>query len=150
MTGPQIICPKCNTSIKLTNFLAAPLIARIRRQLEQQTAEEELELAQRESSLRKTQKALVEARKSIDEDRADGAQDVPVTGRRQGQRVRLHRALLQFETLALDDRIFEPYGVREAGWVGEAIITAIDVLFGAVYRRLFPVANQGLNSRLTF
>ena len=37
--------------------------------------------------------------------------------RGQGRRVRLHRALLQSETPALDDRIFEPYGVRAAGWI---------------------------------
>jgi len=29
----------------------------------------------------------------------------------------LHRALLQSKTPALDDRIFKPYGVREAGWI---------------------------------
>ena len=39
------------------------------------------------------------------------------TGRGQGRRVRLHRALLQSETPALDDRISEPYGVREAGGI---------------------------------
>src|SRR5882762_3059318 len=33
------------------------------------------------------------------------------------RRVRLYRTLLQSETPALDDRIFEPYGVREADWI---------------------------------
>ncbi len=37
--------------------------------------------------------------------------------RGQGRRVRLHRALLQSETPALDDRISEPYGVRAEGWI---------------------------------
>jgi transposase InsO family protein len=45
------------------------------------------------------------------------AQGVPVTGLGKGRRVRLHRALLQSETPALDDRLFEPYGVRETGWI---------------------------------
>lgn len=31
-----------------------------------------------------------------------------------------------------------------------AVITAIDVLFLAIYRRPFPVANRGLRSRLSF
>jgi len=33
------------------------------------------------------------------------------------RRVRLHRALLQSETPAFDDRIFKSYGVRAAGWI---------------------------------
>ena len=37
------------------------------------------------------------------------------TRRSQGRRVRLHRALLQSEAAALDDRISEPYGVRTEG-----------------------------------
>ena len=49
------------------------------------------------------------------EDRANGAQGVSVTRRGQGRRVRLHRALLQSEAKALDDRISEPYGVRTEG-----------------------------------
>src|SRR5271167_1067491 len=51
------------------------------------------------------------------EDRADSAQNVPNQGRRQGRRLRLHRALLQSETPALDDRIFKSYGVRAAGGI---------------------------------
>jgi hypothetical protein len=33
------------------------------------------------------------------------------------RRVRLHRALLQFETQALQDRLYESHGVREASWI---------------------------------
>src|ERR1700691_4014250 len=51
------------------------------------------------------------------EDRADCAQNVSNQGRCQGRRLRLYRALLQSETPALDDRIFEPYGVRAEGWI---------------------------------
>jgi hypothetical protein len=68
VTGPQIVCPKCNTSIKLTDSLAAPLIAKTRKQFEQQVAERESEFTKRESSLRKTQKALAEAREAIDDE----------------------------------------------------------------------------------
>ena len=71
MTGPQIVCPKCNTSIKLTDSLAAPLIAKTRKQFEQQVADRELEFTKRESNLCKTQKALAEARKTIDDEIAN-------------------------------------------------------------------------------
>jgi len=43
--------------------------------------------------------------------------NLPNERRCQGRRVRLYRTLLQSETPALDDRIFEPYGVREADWI---------------------------------
>ena len=34
MSDPQIICPNCGTEIKLTESLAAPLIAETRKQFE--------------------------------------------------------------------------------------------------------------------
>jgi len=51
MPEPRIICPKCNTSMKLTASLVAPLKAR--KQVEQQLAEKEQEFAKREVNLRK-------------------------------------------------------------------------------------------------
>src|SRR5665213_2577708 len=51
------------------------------------------------------------------QDRTNSAQDVPFTGRGEGRCVRLHRMLLQSETPALDDRLYEPYGIREAGGI---------------------------------
>ena len=39
VTDPQIVCPNCHTEIKLTESLAAPLIAETRRQFEAQLAE---------------------------------------------------------------------------------------------------------------
>ena len=66
MTEPRIICPKCNTSMKLTDSLAAPLIAKTRRQVEQQLAKKEVEFAKREASLRNSQKAITRARQTMD------------------------------------------------------------------------------------
>jgi hypothetical protein len=66
MTEPRIVCPKCNTSMKLTESLAAPLIAKVRKQVEQQLAEKEQEFAKREVNLRKSQKAIAQARQSMD------------------------------------------------------------------------------------
>ena len=66
MTEPRIICPKCNTSMKSTDLLAAPLIAKTRRQVEQQLAKKEDEFAKREASLRNSQKAITRARQTMD------------------------------------------------------------------------------------
>ena len=68
MSAPQILCPKCSSPIKLTDTLAAPLIAKTRKQLEQQLAQKDADFAQREVSLRKSQKALAKAREAIDDE----------------------------------------------------------------------------------
>ena len=68
MSDPQIVCPKCSTPIKLTDSLAAPLIAKTRRQFEQQMAQKDADFAKREVSLRKSQKALAKARDAIDDE----------------------------------------------------------------------------------
>ena len=71
MTEPLIVCPKCNTSIKLTESLAAPLIAKTRKQIKQQLAEKEREFAEREAVLRDSQKAIAQARRTIDAEVAE-------------------------------------------------------------------------------
>ena len=68
MSDPLIVCPKCRTPIKLTDSLAAPLIAKTRRQFEQQLAQKDADFAKREVSLRKSQKALAKAREAIDDE----------------------------------------------------------------------------------
>jgi hypothetical protein len=52
--------------MKLTESLAAPLIAKARKQVEQQLAEKEQEFAKREVNLHKSQKAIAQARQSMD------------------------------------------------------------------------------------
>ena len=47
-TEPALICPKCGESIKLTESLAAPLVAATRAQYEQQLADQAKELRQAE------------------------------------------------------------------------------------------------------
>jgi hypothetical protein len=70
MSDPQIVCPQCSTPIKLTESLAAPLIAQTRKQFEQQLASREVDFARRESALRQTQQDLAKAREAIDEELA--------------------------------------------------------------------------------
>jgi hypothetical protein len=66
VTDPQIVCPNCRTEIRLTEQLAAPLIAETRRKFDQQLAAKEADFGRRESVLKKAQDELAEARATID------------------------------------------------------------------------------------
>src|SRR5436190_23783941 len=68
MSDPAIICPRCSTPIKLTDSLAAPLIAKTRKQFEQQLAQKDADFARREVNLRQSQNALAKAREAIDDE----------------------------------------------------------------------------------
>jgi hypothetical protein len=68
MSDPLIVCPRCSTPIKLTDTLAAPLIAKTRKQFEQQLAQKDSDFARREERLRQSQKALAKARQAIDDE----------------------------------------------------------------------------------
>jgi hypothetical protein len=67
MTEPTIICPNCQTEIKLTESLAAPLIESTKKQYEQRIAQKEAEVLKREATLRQQQEALTKAQESLDE-----------------------------------------------------------------------------------
>lgn len=71
MTEPTIICPNCRTEIKLTESLAAPLLAATRQQFEAQLAHKDRDIAQRESAMREKEKALTDAKRDLDEQVAD-------------------------------------------------------------------------------
>jgi len=71
MTEPTIICPKCGTEIKLTESLAAPLIASTRLQFEKQLAQKDSDIAQREQVMREKEKALTETKRNLEEQVAD-------------------------------------------------------------------------------
>ena len=45
MTEPTITCPNCKTEIRLTESLAAPLLAATRKQFEQQLSQKDEETA---------------------------------------------------------------------------------------------------------
>src|ERR1700722_3922260 len=66
MTDPTLTCPSCCTEIKLTESLAAPLIADTRRRYETQPAQKEAEVAAREAAIRHQQVQLACARQEID------------------------------------------------------------------------------------
>jgi hypothetical protein len=67
MNEPTIICPNCKTEIKLTESLAAPLIAATRQGYEQKIAQKEADVAKREAAIREQQAEITKAQDSIDE-----------------------------------------------------------------------------------
>jgi hypothetical protein len=71
MTEPTITCPNCKTEIRLTESLAAPLIAATRKQFEQQISLKDAEIAHREQGVRDKEKLIAEAKRNLDEQIAD-------------------------------------------------------------------------------
>ena len=71
MTEPTITCPNCKTEIRLTESLAAPLIAATRQQFEKQLSQKDAEIAQREQSIRDKEKQVAEAKRNLDTQVAD-------------------------------------------------------------------------------
>lgn len=67
MTEPQIVCPHCRTEIKLTQTLAAPLLAETRKQFEKQLAAKETDFLQRETRIKQEQEQVASARRQIEE-----------------------------------------------------------------------------------
>lgn len=67
MTEPTITCPNCKTEIKLTESLAAPLIAATRQQFEQQLAQKDNDIAKREQAMRDMEKQLLEDKRKLDD-----------------------------------------------------------------------------------
>jgi hypothetical protein len=66
MTDPTLTCPSCRTEIKLTESLAAPLIADARKRYEAQLAQKEAQFAAREAAIRDQQEKLTSARQEIE------------------------------------------------------------------------------------
>jgi hypothetical protein len=71
MTEPTITCPHCKTEIRLTESLAAPLIAATRKQFEQQLLRKDDEIARREQGIREKEKEITEAKRTLDTQIAD-------------------------------------------------------------------------------
>ncbi len=71
MTEPTIVCPKCNTEIKLNESLAAPLIAATRKQFEQQLAQKDNDIALREQAMHDKEKQLAQDKRQLDDQVAD-------------------------------------------------------------------------------
>lgn len=61
-----ITCPNCRTEIKLTESLAAPLIAATKREYEQRIADKDAAIDKRETEVRRQQEAVKEAQANIE------------------------------------------------------------------------------------
>lgn len=67
MTEPIVTCPKCGTEIKLTESLAAPLIANTRKHYEQLMLQKDKDIIDREKCIRDKEKSLADEKTTIDE-----------------------------------------------------------------------------------
>ncbi len=68
---PTLFCSKCNTEIKITESLAAPLIASIQQDYEDRRARKDADINMRETALREKEAAVLKAKKSVDAQVAD-------------------------------------------------------------------------------
>lgn len=71
MADPTITCPNCGTEIKLTESLAAPLLASIKQQYEAKLSAKNAEIALREKTVGEQTKALEDAQATLDQQVAD-------------------------------------------------------------------------------
>ncbi len=67
MTEPVIICPKCQSEIKLTESLAAPLIESTRRDFESRIAKKDQDIETREAAMGKREEALSKEKQKIND-----------------------------------------------------------------------------------
>jgi len=67
MNEPTITCPNCQSEVKLTESLAAPLIEATRLQFEHKIAEKKAEIAKRETVVHEQKVAIEKARETVDD-----------------------------------------------------------------------------------
>ncbi len=84
MTEPTLTCPHCQGEIRLTESLAAPLLAATRRDFEQRLARKDADVAQRELELRQREQQIAESRRTLETQVAD-----QVAARLQSERAQL-------------------------------------------------------------
>ncbi len=65
MTEPTLTCPHCQGEIRLTESLAAPLLAATRRDFEQKLKRKDDEVAERERGLREQESRVAEAQRTL-------------------------------------------------------------------------------------
>jgi len=71
MNEPIIECPSCHTEIKLTDSLAAPLVAETRKQFTAQMAAKDLEIAAAQAKLQAEKQAIDKQREALEATVAD-------------------------------------------------------------------------------
>lgn len=81
MSEPTITCPNCNTKIKLTESLAAPLLAATREEYEGRLKQMGRQIVNREKSIHEKEQQLAKERNRIDELVADQVESTLKTER---------------------------------------------------------------------
>lgn len=71
MPEPTVNCPNCRTEIRLTESLAAPLIAATRAQFELRLSQQDAQILQREQVVREQERQIAAARAGIEQQVAD-------------------------------------------------------------------------------
>lgn len=71
MTEPTITCPNCKTEIKLTESLAAPLLAATKQDFDKRLAQKDADIGKRESTLREREALLAKEKVAIDDQVAE-------------------------------------------------------------------------------
>lgn len=79
MSEPTIICPKCNATIKLTESLAAPLVANMRDEYERKLALQEKLIEEREWGVKQERLDLAKAKETLDKQIAEQVQAARIT-----------------------------------------------------------------------
>lgn len=67
MAEPTVVCPQCKTEIKLTESLAAPLLADVKRQFEQKLAQKDADMAKREQLLNERAESIERTKATLDQ-----------------------------------------------------------------------------------
>ncbi|MFC3071207.1 DUF2130 domain-containing protein [Phenylobacterium soli] len=103
MSEPTITCPNCKHEIKLTESLAAPLIAATRQEFQAQLVKKDEEVAARESALEKEREALAQQRAEVEE--LVGAKVEEARAKIAEQEARKARALIETDLQEKDRSI---------------------------------------------
>jgi hypothetical protein len=75
MAEPTITCPNCGTEIKLTESLAAPLLASTKQDYEAKLSAKNAEIARREKAVSEQTEALAEAKAKLDQQVTDQVEE---------------------------------------------------------------------------
>lgn len=68
MTEPTVQCPNCNTKIKLTESLAAPLITEIKSQFQEKLTQKDNDIQQKERELAAKARMLAESQNNLEQE----------------------------------------------------------------------------------
>ena len=110
MAEPTVICPQCKTEIKLTESLAAPLLADVKKQFEQRLAQKDADVAKREQSLTERAESIEKAKANLDQQ---------IAAKLQQERVRIAAEEQQKAKLVLGDDLNQK--AKEIGTLQEVL-----------------------------